>query len=272
MTIQFQITQNTDGVRTLTFIDRVGGFHQITSDSPGFDFTVAHIMANDLDAAIESSVPLNTLVRRLSEVNADFGTDGTGVTYRGVGLSDRLSNVLIGYARQGSREVHALSKFIVRLFANPSAKSVQNLYGFLDSAGIAIDEDGYLLCHKGVAKSGTQFRSLARGTAQVNGVTHEGTIPQNIGDVVSMPRNQVQDDPDVACHTGLHVGSHSYASSWGPVLLTVRVDPADVVSVPSDHNNEKMRVSRYTVVAVNTSKQKFDDFAVHSDGWDGWDY
>ena len=106
------------------------------------------------------------------------------------------------------------------------------------------------------------FRTVSSGTASVNGVEQTGTIRNNIGDVVTMPRNAVEDDPKVACHVGLHVGSFSYANGFGRHLLTVKVDPADVVSVPEDHGNQKMRVCAYTVVEVNEGRAEFGQHAI----------
>jgi hypothetical protein len=37
--------------------------------------------------------------------------------------------------------------------------------------------------------------------------------------------------------------------------LTVKVDPADVVTVPPDHDQQKMRVCRYTVIGVHDGEE-----------------
>jgi hypothetical protein len=68
-----------------------------------------------------------------------------------------------------------------------------------------------------------------------------------------MNRRKVSDDCNQGCAAGLHVGTYDYASNWagpsGKVIL-VRFDPADIVSVPSDCEHQKMRVSQYTVLSV----------------------
>jgi hypothetical protein len=63
-----------------------------------------------------------------------------------------------------------------------------------------------------------------------------------------MPRGKVDDDFRRGCSFGFHVGTREYATSWGPRTMLVKVDPADVVSVPSDCECQKLRTSRYTVV------------------------
>jgi hypothetical protein len=68
-----------------------------------------------------------------------------------------------------------------------------------------------------------------------------------------MPRRQVCDDHTQGCSSGLHVGTFEYAADWagyaGKVLL-VRFSPEDIVSVPSDCNFSKLRVSSYKVVGI----------------------
>jgi hypothetical protein len=50
------------------------------------------------------------------------------------------------------------------------------------------------------------------------------------------------------------VGSFDHAAGYGNTLLEVKVNPRDVVSVPSDTGGAKMRVCRYTVVQEITGK------------------
>jgi hypothetical protein len=63
-----------------------------------------------------------------------------------------------------------------------------------------------------------------------------------------MPRSSVDDDFRNHCSYGFHVGTLEYATKWGPRCVLVKVDPADVVSVPSSCECQKLRTSRYTVV------------------------
>ena len=117
------------------------------------------------------------------------------------------------------------------------------------------DEDGYLMLYKGVKSDGKGgYESVASGTAWVNGEKVVGHIPASVGDVITMPRSEVSDDPNVACHAGLHAAARDYALGYARqgTMLTMRVDPADVVSVPADSAQQKMRVCRYEVVELDT--------------------
>lgn len=82
---------------------------------------------------------------------------------------------------------------------------------------------------------------------------HSGTFDNSPGKTLEMPRNKISDDPKEACHEGFHVGALGYAGSFnGDVgkMVICKVDPADVVCVPYDANQQKMRVCKYKVVGM----------------------
>jgi hypothetical protein len=73
-----------------------------------------------------------------------------------------------------------------------------------------------------------------------------------------MMRNQVEDDENVTCAKGLHVCSKEYLPHFGGQnIVACEVDPKDVVSVPLDYNNSKMRVCEYKVVGVITDDSDY---------------
>jgi len=66
---------------------------------------------------------------------------------------------------------------------------------------------------------------------------------------VDMPRNKVQDDPSITCSYGLHFCSLEYVRCFsGHHLMVLKINPKDIVSIPTDYNNTKGRCCRYTVV------------------------
>jgi hypothetical protein len=71
------------------------------------------------------------------------------------------------------------------------------------------------------------------------------------GDEHEMTRNKVCDDANVGCSHGFHAGSLDYAKSYGNGghLMVVEIDPRDVVSVPLDCDQQKLRTAKYKVVA-----------------------
>lgn len=142
-----------------------------------------------------------------------------------------------------------LAKFLENLMSNPSKKSLDNLYRFLDVNQHPITEDGCFLAYKRVRDDYMDM--------------HAGKYANTVGTTVSMPRNQVEDDPNVTCAPGLHVASLKYArdeyNSGSGRLVVVKVNPKDVVSVPTDYNSAKMRVCEYVVMQDYTNELRQED-------------
>ena len=79
-----------------------------------------------------------------------------------------------------------------------------------------------------------------------------------------MDRKDVNDDPNQTCSAGLHVCSQAYGM-YGSRLLLVSVNPADVVSVPIEYKNAKMRVCKYYVKEDVDGFRDFKDEPVYYD-------
>lgn len=130
-------------------------------------------------------------------------------------------------------------KFYEKLQRNPSWRSVQQLWQFLQHDNIPLTEDGCFLAYKGVNANFTD--------------KHTGKVDNHPGKVNEMQRNMISDDPNQACHYGYHVGALSYARSFaggGGKLVICKVDPEHVVCVPYDSSQEKMRVCKYEVLGL----------------------
>ena len=111
------------------------------------------------------------------------------------------------------------------------------LYGFLKHNGHPITKDGNFIAYKMVSDD---FKDL-----------HTRTMDNNVGAVVTMPRRDCDDDPTRTCSTGLHVAAYDYAHKFGSgYLVLCEVDPRDVVAVPIDYDQKKMRTCRYKVVGL----------------------
>lgn len=143
-----------------------------------------------------------------------------------------------------------LVAFREKVAQNPEAHSREQAYRWLNKHNFPIAEDGDVIAYKGVAVGDDgKYLSINSGKARVNGEVITGRIPQEVGDVVEMPRSEVQHDPRRGCHTGLHAGTWEYASNFGRgATLKVKINPRDIVSVPTDSGEAKVRVSRYTVL------------------------
>ena len=171
-------------------------------------------------------------------------------------VNDVVADHIIRHMREDSDfDPEPVAKFMERLAANPSEHSRSHLFKWLQSERFTINQDGKIVGYKGVNRANTvdggdQYVSVHSGPAVVDGKPVNGHVPNMPGSVVQMPRSQVTFDPAQTCSAGLHVGTWSYAKSFGQVVLEVEVDPADVVSVPSDAGGTKMRCWRYKIVSV----------------------
>ena len=130
-------------------------------------------------------------------------------------------------------DADSLIKFLENLMENPSKQSREELYLFLEKSDLPITEDGRFIAYKWIRDDYTDC--------------HTGKFDNSVGKIVKMPRRDVNDDRQQTCSTGLHVCSKEY-TKFGKRLMLVAVNPRDVVSVPYDYNNAKMRVCEYEVI------------------------
>ena len=132
-----------------------------------------------------------------------------------------------------------LLNFWVKLQKNPSHRAVNSLYDFLLAHNYPITPEGNFIAYRGVKADWTD--------------QHTGTMDNSVGTVVSMPRNEVDENPDHTCSTGLHIGNWehangSYGLAQGGHTVMVEVSPENVVSIPSAYENAKMRVCEFKVL------------------------
>lgn len=166
-------------------------------------------------------------------LGSEFVVDGTTISYQGVTLPTELSARIQKMATEG-HDPSPLLRFYERLHLNPSFRSREQVFKFLEHLEIAVEPDGTFLGYKGVEDNYLD--------------KHSGTIDNTPGQVIKMARNLISDDFREGCHQGLHVGSRAYAEDFASTMLVVRVDPANVVCVPEDCSFQKMRVCEYEVV------------------------
>lgn len=126
-----------------------------------------------------------------------------------------------------------------RLRNNPSERSRKELLGFLEQNGIPVTEDGHFIAYKYVTEN---FEAC-----------HDRRYKNHPGNELKKDRKDVDPDSSRTCSYGLHVASWEYVKN-DRHIVSVKVDPVDVVSIPNDYNGTKMRVCRYRVVEVITGE------------------
>lgn len=195
---------------------------------------------------------LTDLFQPLSE---RVSVNGTTICFDGDPVQNALTDKILAYFFGNIDNWKPLVNFFEKVQTNPNEHSRQHLFTWLERNHFILCEDGDFLGYKGVYKHGENgFISSSSGEAMVNGRRIKGRIPTTPGVVVEMPRSKVQHSPGQACAEGLHVGNWRYASTFaGHHVVLVKVNPRDVVSVPSSET-EKMRVCRYYVVRHVTAR------------------
>ncbi len=192
-------------------------------------------------------------------VEGDIEIKDEVVYYKGHRLHGVVVDKLLDMLRSGMKDSAPITNFITRLQANPSANSVAELYTFLGYKSLPTTPEGKVLGYKGVQSDYWSSTGNA-DTIVVQGETNERhQILNEVGATIEVARRCVDDNKDNHCSFGLHVGSFDYASGWSGEdgkLLLVEFDPADAVSVPTDCNFQKLRVSKYNVISDITDQKK----------------
>lgn len=163
------------------------------------------------------------------------------VLYNDIPVHNTLTERIINMANEGF-DINHMVKFLENLMLNPSYRAVNELYGFLESGAIPITENGTFLAYK---KIRSDWKDI-----------HSGTFDNSIGTVCKMPRNMVNENSEETCSAGLHVCSYNYLPNFGSAsgdrVVICEINPRDVVSIPKDYNNTKMRCCEYKVIGEVT--------------------
>lgn len=232
-------------------------------DSKPYSIDTDHVnYVRLIEAAKNSDWDSFVTLADVSAVCKDYiGENGVEVRdgilyYKGYPTNNLISKRILKFMT-GGLPFAPIVKFLENLMENPSKRAVDELYGFLEQGEMPITEDGHFLAYKNIT---SDFKDI-----------HTKSIDNSIGAVVEMPRNHVCDDRDLTCSSGLHFCSISYLPSYndasGGKTVIVKINPRDVVSIPSDYNNAKGRCCKYEVVAEYTNDWR-TAIGRNESGWD----
>lgn len=158
------------------------------------------------------------------------------VRFDGQTVHGAIANRIVEFIMSGD-DIEPLALFLDRLMNNPTVSARDDLYEWLQSGNAPFTPDGCFLAFKAVRHD---YKDK-----------HTGTLDNSVGQVVSMPRDQVDAERSNECSRGLHFCSHDYLRTFyssGDKIVIVKIDPADVVAIPTDYNRQKGRAWRYEVV------------------------
>lgn len=213
------------------------------------------------------STPLMALKGALTRYSENIGIVGSELYYRGEVIDNVLTSRIMEMIADGY-DVTPMILFMENLMMNPSENSRNELYDFMEASGMPITNDGYLLAYKNVNANFTDIRT--------------GKMDNSPGSVVEMLREECDDNRNRTCSSGLHFCGKNYLTSYsvgenGRTVL-VKINPADVVSIPTDYNNQKGRACKYEILLEIDANEnditdsliwdEHDDIATIENWWD----
>jgi hypothetical protein len=207
--------------------------HTIAKTHITYTKVVEAIKAGDWDAVKQIIDPVKIV---LNYGRGNVSIQGEKLFWKGAPFAGVLATRMIAMLEEGF-SIEPMVLFMENLMLNPSKRSVDELYGFLEKNNLPLTPDGHFLAYKKVRRN---FLDI-----------HSGTMDNSPGKIVEMERNQVDDNKDQTCSTGLHFCGMSYLDHFGGSdsrIVIVKINPRDVVSIPSDYNGAKGRACRYEVI------------------------
>ena len=271
--MQYQFILNeVAGKSTLTIV--IGGVPtQIDDTHPAFTEIVdglGTLSAKEIRDLLDTNRQVARKLRQFGNVTVD----DSGVSYKGELVHGLLADRMVQMLDSGM-DIRPWALFLENLQKNPAKHAVDELYLWLERGRMPITERGNFLAYKKVREDYTSYHPAPGGKSFRN----------DIGTFVDMPRNKVDDNRNRTCSQGLHFCSWDYLPSYmgssGKVVL-VEINPAHVVSIPSDYNNAKGRAEGYMIVGEIPQEEcehAFPDTLYVSDDneyvmhvWDATDY
>ena len=172
------------------------------------------------------------------------------LNWNGIPMPELFTDRILDMKKEGF-DFDSMLNFMCNLNDNPSDKSILELFDFMQNKNLPITQDGHFLAYNAVRPD---FKDI-----------YSGSIDNSVGEVVEVDRSKVDSNRNKHCSAGLHVGAIDYVTSYGGInldnhddndsdrgnqIVICKVNPADVVSVPSDARFQKLRACRYEVVAI----------------------
>jgi hypothetical protein len=206
------------------------------SDQPAFNSVVDAVKKKDWAAVTELLNPLKAFCDRQ---DGRLHIVDSSLYFDNVEVHTSLSSKIVEMIKR-NEDPSKFIRFMENLLQNPDDRAIMELYGFVDKNTLPITNDGYLLAYKSVRLDFYDHYSKS--------------VHYLPGNSPEMNREDVCSDPNKTCSAGLHVCSINYLKNqlFGgdhkSRIVLVKVNPRDIVSVPVDYENSKVRCCKLTVV------------------------
>jgi hypothetical protein len=211
----------------------------VESDHPDYKEIIINLATGDYEEAL-IKMSVKHLIASIKL--GGFEVSNQTILFNGSRVSHSIvDDILVMFARE--EPIEHMLRFFENLMANPSEHMYEHLWKLIKHAGVTITPEGNVEC----------FKLVTHDFLDV----YTKTIPNNIGDTVTMRRTEVDADFNRTCSHGLHVCARQYISSsnygggtTSNLLVKVLVKPQDFVAIPPDYKFTKARVCSYKVLSV----------------------
>lgn len=250
--------------RSVLFTTPTGQTHVLTASHP--HFAVASNLVRAAEAARRDGDPnVVAAVMLLLSNLAGLSTAGRAIKPPALGGVDRHGRFVVTeqdvqldgevlrspvadrvlWMKQHGLDYAPLLAFAANLMENPARRPVEDLFDYVDSRGLAIDAEGYVLGYEALGEP-----------------VDPETGPREPGRTITVRRNRTEEDPLRPCPTSLKVGPFPVGTTpaAGTLLPVVRVHPRDVVAVPV--GTGPLRCCAMNVVALCDPAAKLPAVAV----------
>jgi hypothetical protein len=222
----------------------VGEVYTFGKSHPRYDKLIKYLKSDNVEY-FEAAYDVVSQINEFSEgyVSANNGK----LTWDGIEMPEMFGGTILDMIHQGY-PFEPMLNFLDNMSQNPSDHAIVELFEFMQNKNMPITADGHFLAYKAVDQD---YKDI-----------YSHSIDNSIGNVCEVPRNMVDNNRNNHCSAGLHVGAFDYAKEYGGInldddndggsgnkLLICKVNPRDVVSVPSDCRCQKLRCCRYEVVS-----------------------
>lgn len=197
---------------------------------------------------LRDMLDIRSFVARVSEGRVQISDNA--IQFDGQEIRESIVDRILSQLKAGF-DVRPMARFLEKTKNNPNPSVGNDLFDWLENAKLPICEDGDFIAFK---KVNDDFKSY-----------HDRNYDHAIGNVVSMPRNECDENRENTCSTGLHFCAFEYLNGYhgnsGHVVI-VKISPTDVTAIPTDYNLSKGRCCIYSVIGEvpeDEAKRFFDN-------------
>lgn len=246
-----------NGSMTLIVLCPDGFSFTFPNEHPNFIHARSLAFPEDGSAAEKASEKYRRLfdveesVRDLFGVITDRVRVSEGIVYfDDNAMHNTVTEQILRFMEEGIQDYKPLAKFMENIADNPNENSRNQLFDWLELHHLAIDENGHVVCFKGVSRDYKPSRSGPGTVIYPDGriVKGPGLLDYSPGNQVAIERSLCDENPNNHCSVGLHVANRRFADEHQGHTVEVRVNPKDFVSVTADSSREKIRCCRLFVV------------------------